>query len=251
MHFLKCRVIFVGMMSLLGGLVNVAATEIEQHNQSFSVMLGASRIIQTTNSKGSVLSVGNENDYPMLVQTKITPDNDMAGSVNARFIATPPLFRLDGNQRAKLRITHVSGSVAHDRESLFWVCVKGVPPSTNDNWSDGNVPNRATLNVQMVINNCIKLLVRPKDLVGQDALAMAEQLIWRQEGHGLIAVNPTPFYINLSKLSVGGVPVENVRHIAPFSSHTFSIPAGAKGKVQWSALTDLGGDGPLLTSVLN
>ncbi|WP_447831036.1 fimbria/pilus periplasmic chaperone [Aeromonas salmonicida] len=251
MFFLKNRAAIVGMILFFSGQGTAVANVIEKNTQSFSVKLGASRVIHSTDSKGSVLSVMNEHDYPMLIQTKITPDDEMDDSVKARFIANPPIFRLDSNQRAKLRIVHSGGQVATDRESLFWVCVKGIPPSGDQHWSEGKVPESAMLNVQMIVNNCIKLLVRPKSLVGQDALAMAERLSWRQSGNKLTATNPSPFYINLSALSVGGVALGDVRHIAPFSSHTFSVPAGAKGTVEWRALSDLGGEGPQLSSAPN
>ncbi|MFM5567314.1 fimbria/pilus periplasmic chaperone [Aeromonas veronii] len=217
-----------------------------QQEQEFSVVLGASRIIYTPGSKGAVLPVLNEQRYPMLVQTLITPEKEGGHSPSGRFSAVPPLFRLDGNQRAKIRIAHTGGEFPSDRESLYWVCVKGIPPSGDDNWAGDQNPTRATLRVQMAINNCIKLLVRPKELGGQDPLIMAERLTWRVDSKGLTAVNPTPFYINLSALTVGDKAVEDLRHIAPFASHTFALPKGVSGEVQWRAISDLGGEGPLL-----
>ncbi|HEH9404378.1 TPA: fimbria/pilus periplasmic chaperone [Aeromonas bestiarum] len=224
---------------------------LSQQNQAFSVTLGASRIIYAPGSKGQIVAVLNEQDYPMLVQTQVTAeDNKGANAPSGRFSAVPPLFRLDAQQRAKVRIVQTGGEFPADRESLYWVCVKGIPPSGDDSWADDQAPDRATLMVQTLLNNCIKLLVRPKALEGQNALVMAEQLSWRLDPKGLTAMNPTPFYINLSALTVGGKAVASVRHIAPFASHTFALPAGASGEVQWRALSDLGGEGPLLRAPL-
>ena len=223
---------------------------LSRQDQAFSVVLGASRVIYTPGSKGQIVPVLNEQDYPMLVQTRVTVDEDSEDAPSGRFSAVPPLFRLDSQQRAKVRIVHTGGEFPEDRESLYWVCIKGVPPSGEDSWANGQAPDRATLMVQTIINNCIKLLVRPKALAGQDALAMAERLSWRLDKQGLTATNSTPFYINLSALTVGGKTVEQVRHIAPFASHTFALPAGAKGELQWRAINDLGGEGPLLRAPL-
>ncbi|WP_076362376.1 fimbria/pilus periplasmic chaperone [Aeromonas hydrophila] len=214
------------------------------------MVLGASRVIYTPGSKGQIVPVLNEQDYPMLVQTRVTVDEDSEDAPSGRFSAVPPLFRLDSQQRAKVRIVHTGGEFPEDRESLYWVCIKGVPPSGEDSWANGQAPDRATLMVQTIINNCIKLLVRPKALAGKDALAMAERLSWRLDKQGLTATNSTPFYINLSALTVGGKTVEQVGHIAPFASHTFALPAGAKGELQWRAINDLGGEGPLLRAPL-
>ncbi len=245
MIFRKQQVCII-YLYLLATVAYADNDSLSQQNQNFSVVLGATRIIYTPGSKGQIVPVLNAQDYPMLVQTIVTVDEESEDAPSGRFSAVPPLFRLDGQQRAKVRIVHTGGGFPEDRESLYWVCVKGIPPSGEDSWADGQAPDRATLMVQTLINNCIKLLVRPSALAGQDALAMAERLSWRLDKQGLTATNPTPFYINLSALTVGGKAVEQVRHIAPFTSHTFALPAGAKGELEWRAISDLGGEGPQL-----
>lgn len=219
---------------------------LKSEKQTFSLMLGASRVVYVANSTGSTLSVLNEHDYPMLVQSEVVSDEGGKNKSSGRFSVVPPLFRLDEQQRAKIRIIHRGGEFPDDRESLYWLCVKGIPPKDNDGWSEGKTLKSANLNVQVSIKNCIKLIVRPKVLVGQSSLSMAERLSWRMDKQGLTAVNDTPFYINLSSITVGGNAVKPVRHIAPFASHTFPLPAGASGEVQWRAISDLGGEGPLL-----
>lgn len=218
---------------------------IYKEERIFSVKLGSSRIIYLHGSKGSTVSVQNEHDYPMLVQTQIVRDDNELKESTGRFSAVPPLFRLDGNQRSKVRIAHTGGNFPDDRESLYWLCVKAISPRGSDGWSEGKAPDSTNLAVQITINNCIKLLVRPKGLAGKDSLSMAERITWRMDNKGLTALNPTPFYINLRSLTLGGKTVDNVTHIAPFSSHTFDLPHGASGDVQWRAISDLGGDGPL------
>ncbi|WP_368171994.1 fimbria/pilus periplasmic chaperone [Aeromonas sp. R9-2] len=240
-------IIYVNLFSVIAHAGN---GKLPIKNQEFAVVLGKSRVIYNPSSKGQILPVVNEQDYPMLVQTRIIADGEEENTPTGSFRAVPPLFRLDGKQRAKIRIVQIGGQFPEDRESLYWVCVKGIPPSGDDSWAGGNRPEQATLMVQMSIKNCIKLLVRPNELVQHDPLLMAERLSWRLNQKELTAFNPTPFYINLSTITVGGESVESVRHIAPFSSSTFSLLEGVSGEVKWRAISDLGGEGPLLNTVL-
>ncbi|EEY7595537.1 aggregative adherence fimbria 3 chaperone Agg3D, partial [Escherichia coli] len=53
--------------------------------------------------------------------------------------------------------------------------------------------------------------------------------------------NPTPFYINLSELRVGGKEISEHHYIAPFSSFEYPIPVSKSSKVQWKIVTDYGG----------
>ncbi len=245
---LTAEFLFIVAMIFQSTLVYAKDTyALEQAQRMFSVKLGSSRVIYWVGSKGSTVSVLNEHEYPMLVQTQVVADDDLSKEIVGRFSAVPPLFRLDGKQRSKVRIVHTGGKFPDDRESLYRLCVKGISPSGDDGWAEGKVHDSANVVVQVTINNCIKMLVRPKVLAGKDSLAMAEYLSWRLEKEGLTALNPTPFYINLSSLTLGGKTVDQIRHIAPFSSHTFALPHGASGDVQWRAISDLGGDGPLLS----
>lgn len=243
--------LFIAFIYLFASIAYADNGNLTQQNQAFSVTLGASRIIYTPGTKGQIIAVLNEQDYPMLVQTQVTADEQNLNTASGRFNAVPPLFRLDAKQRAKVRVIQTGGEFPEDRESLYWLCVKGIPPSGDDSWADNFAANSPTLMVQTLLTNCIKLLVRPKALAGQNSLTMAERLSWKIDSQGLTATNPTPFYINLSTLTVGGKAVEQVRHIAPFSSHTFALPAQASGEVQWRALSDLGGEGPLLSAPLS
>ena len=229
-----------------------APTVIEQTSQSFSLTLGASRIIYTPDSKGQVFSVSNEQKFPILVQSQVSAaeGGDITASA-ARFNVIPPLFRLDGEQSAKLRVVHAGGGLPADRESLYWLCVKGIPPKAEDVWADGKAPTTAMLNVQVSVNNCIKLLVRPAAIGRELPQALVSKVTWKRQGNRLQAINSTPFYINLAAVSVGGKAVANLQHIAPFSSQSFDLPAGAKGNVEWLVINDLGGKGDLLHSVLD
>lgn len=214
----------------------------ETNTQSFSVKLGASRVIYDPASNGATLTVTNPQNYPMLVQSQIFAE-DMKNK--APFVVTPPLMRLDGQQQSRLRIIRAGGAFAEDRESLQWLCVKGIPPKADDEWakSEGSdSAKKVSLNLQVSINNCIKLLVRPASVKGSpdDAAAL---ITWKMHEGKLEGTNNSAFYMNLSSLIVGGKEVSSAGYIPPFSSKKFEpLNKSAGGRVQWKVINDYGGE---------
>jgi len=238
------KTIFVTMSLFvtLHSMPACSASDMETNTQSFSVKLGASRVIFDPASNGATLTVTNPQAYPMLVQSQ-TFDEDMKNK--APFVVTPPLMRLDGQQQSRLRIIRAGGAFSEDRESLQWLCVKGIPPKADDEWAKsegGNTAKKVSLNLQVSINNCIKLLVRPASIKGSpdDAAAL---ITWKIRDGKLEGTNNSAFYMNLSSLTVGGKKVVNAGYIPPFSSKKFDpLNKGVGGSVQWKIINDYGGE---------
>ena len=224
-----------------GGEGNMSASATETNARVFSLHLGATRVVYNPASSGETLTVINDQDYPMLVQSEVLSEDQKSP---APFVVTPPLFRLDGQQSSRLRIVRAGGEFPSDRESLQWICVKGIPPKEDDRWAEGKdgekKADKVSLNVQLSVSSCIKLFVRPPAVKGRPD-DVAGKVEWQRAGNRLKGVNPTPFYINLSTLTVGGKEVKEREYIAPFSSREYPLPAGASGKVQWKVITDYGG----------
>ncbi|EOU0021765.1 fimbria/pilus periplasmic chaperone [Salmonella enterica subsp. enterica serovar Schwarzengrund] len=239
----RCGLLIV-MWGLLGFPLHsaVADTKIDTTSKTFILHLGATRVIYDLSGNGSTLSVVNEQDYPMLVQSEVLTE-DRKGK--APFVVTPPLFRLDGFQSSRLRIVRTGGAFPKDRESLQWLCVKGIPPTSGDKWAenkDGNKANdRVSLQMNFSVNSCIKLIIRPSAVKGHPE-DVAENVIWQKAGRKLKGTNPTPFYINLSELSIGENKVKPHHYIAPFSTYEYDIPMNANGNIYWKVITDYGGD---------
>ncbi|WP_371973018.1 fimbria/pilus periplasmic chaperone [Lelliottia nimipressuralis] len=225
----------------MGGTGAQAAEQqnVKAATQSFSVKLGATRVIYDPDSAGSSLEVTNPQDYPILVQSKVTGDDKKTA---ANFIVTPPVFRLDGGQQSRLRIVRVAGEYPHDRESLNWLCVTGVPPKADDEWAQGeaNKSKSVSLNIQMSISSCIKLLVRPSSLSGGPEKAGAS-LTWVQKGDKLEVSNPSPYYMSLTEVKVGNVKVTS-DYVPPFGKAMLTAPGVKLGEsAQWKVITDYGG----------
>ena len=83
--------IFIVVWGLLGFPLHSAATEtkIDATSKTFILHLGATRVIYNPSGNGSTLSVYNNQDYPMLVQSEVLAE-DRKGK--APFVVTPPLF---------------------------------------------------------------------------------------------------------------------------------------------------------------
>lgn len=236
----------------------VLASETEKgmdvSSKVFSLHLGATRVIYNPDSPGETLTVINDQDYPMLVQSEILAEDQ---KTRAPFVVTPPLFRLDGLQSSRIRIVRTGGDFPVDRESLQWICVKGIPPKADDKWAEDKdksggskkLADKVSLQVQLSVNSCIKLFIRPSAVKGHPD-DVAGRVEWQKVGGKLKGINPTPFYINLSELSVGKKAVEERHFIAPFSSSEYVFPSGGSGKVQWQVVTDYGGKSELFEAEL-
>ncbi|EPD9983288.1 TPA: fimbria/pilus periplasmic chaperone [Escherichia coli] len=248
-HLKQERSIFK-MILILGSIISscivaakdVATTNFPHQNdvnaQFFGVDLGLSRIIYVPGSSGENIAVKNNQIYPMLVQSQMFDEDTKS---KAPFITTPPLFRLDGKQTSRIRIIQTGGDFPEDREKLQWLCVKGIPPRDEDKWAEGQAQKRSSLHVQFSVNNCIKVFVRPDAVKGRPE-DVADKVTWTKKGSVLEATNPTPFYINIKELIVGGRTVKSLKYISPFGKQSFDIPASVIGDIQWKIITDFGGE---------
>ena len=216
--------------------------KIKTEIKDYVVTLGATRVIYDPNGHGEELWVENSQDYPMLVQSRTL---DESTKKSAPFIVTPPLFRLDGHQRGRLRIVRTGGNFPADRESIQWLCVKAIPPSGGDAWAKSKKNDKGqtipTLGMKVSLNNCIKLFTRPASIHGSPT-DVAGNVKWHQSGNHLSGKNDSPFYINLYTLKMNGVGVSQPHYIPPYSTQEFTLPAHVQGvkKVQWQIVTDTG-----------
>lgn len=205
------------------------------HDKHLSRNARATRVVYPERASGAQLSVSNPQGYPVLVQSSVTGQDRKSP---APFLVTPPLFRLEAGQQSRLRVIRTGGSLPGDRESLFWLCVKAVPPSGDDR--DGGA-DKVSLSVNMAISTCDKLLYRPAGLKG-DPEEGAGLLRWTRKGATLRVSNPTPFYMNLKTVSVDGKPASGLTYVPPQGSASMTLPPGTGGVVSWTVINDQGGE---------
>lgn len=198
----------------------------------FQIKLSSSRIIYHPDSSGATVTVTNPQKYPILIRGQVFAEDKKS---TAPFIVTPPLSRLEAQQRSRLRIISTDKNATNDQETLYWFCVAGIPPKDTDVWAQGDNGKRAkpkvvTLNLEVSAHECIKIMVRPSNIKGT-MMESAAGLQWHRQGDQLAVHNPSPFYMNLSSVTVGGKPVTGMDYVAPGASRSFGIAEGSAGEV--------------------
>lgn len=219
---------------------HVPAALSEVHQQTYSVELGASRIIYPPGGKNSSVRVVNNQGYPVLVRSQVVSASDR--KTPAPFITTPPLFRLDGHQSSVVTITRTGGNFPTDRESLNWLCVTAIPPEKDSEWAKNRGDKSVVNNIQVVLENCIKLLIRP-DGLNSNPVDTAGEVTWHTEGKNLRAHNPTPYYMSISGIRFSGEKLKiKDSYIAPFTDENIPLTITSKKdeKVTWTVIGDYG-----------
>ncbi|EPT6930725.1 fimbrial biogenesis chaperone [Cronobacter malonaticus] len=192
------------------------------------VVVGGTRVIYEGNKQEAALSVKNNSaESPFLLQSWV--DNG-DGKTRGPFMVTPPLFRIEPQEDHDLRITK-TGSLPEDRESMFYLNIRAIPPSSPE----------AINTLKLVVKTRIKLFYRPQMLIA-DAQAAYKHLTFHLAGGQLVAENPTPLYVVFDSLKVGATRIESADMLAPFASQHFTLPASETGReVSWRVINDYGG----------
>lgn len=194
------------------------------------VQLSATRVIFGEGRREASLTVRDrsENSPPHLIQSWVT---DAAEADTSLITVVPPLFRLESGASRALRIVKADGELPKDRESLFWLNVKVIPPSEKD----------ADDVLKTVVVFQLKLIYRPSALKREQAAKAYRSLAFDGSTKGQLKVsNPTPFYISLAHLKVDGVDVPEAALLAPHETASYPISAMAPRKVAWVAVDDFG-----------
>lgn len=213
---------------------------------SVGFSLSQFRIIYTgADNKGVTWSMTNNTERAYLMQSWIRPidpttglpkpdmDNNVPTS-RIPFLVTPPLKRVDPREDLTLRIRLTELSLPNDRESLFYLSVKGIPAvSEAENTVTGKL-------VVAVVNN-IKLFYRPDGLPAGGVTRAATQLRFSAQGNSLVVDNPTPFYINFRTLTVAGKPISAValrKLVPPYGQQRYDAVIGAGVQVEWQVVDE-------------
>ncbi|MGC5700111.1 fimbria/pilus periplasmic chaperone [Pseudomonas sp. NFXW11] len=192
------------------------------------------------------IRVGNQGLAPLLLQAWLDRGDASVdpSALQVPFILSPPLSRLDPQQRATLSVRYSGEPLPADRESLFWLNLLEVPSLQA---VSGN-------QLRMSYRLRMKLLYRPEGLAGHADEAV-RQLCWQLHGAGqtagelqLKASNPTPYHVSLAQLHVLGggaeVRLEGIT-LEPLGSTLIALPglrslAASTAQVHYQVATDSG-----------
>lgn len=205
------------------------------------IVMGGTRLVYPTDKKEVQLQIKNRDEgISHLIQSWIVDKDEK----KAPFVITPPLFKLEAGKATLLHVIYTGkkGVLPEDRETLFWMNVKSVGATTEEQ------ENKNML--QLAIKTRIKLFWRPTKLNNNAAHSAWENLTFTRSNNRLNVTNPTPYHVSLSSLTVNGKalasddnskPAAVTMMIAPFASNSYPLPAGAGNNVSWSAINDYGG----------
>lgn len=233
---------FTFSQCLLSGLILAGSLLISQAQAA--IVINGTRVIYPADQKEISVKLNNNGEAPLLVQSWIdegdadsTPDNS-----RAPFVLTPPIARIDAREGQTLRV-HFTGqkSLPQDKESIFWLNVLEVPPSTDDGQNK----------LKIAFRSRVKLFYRPAALK-LDTLQIANKMQWRLVNNAgawvLDGTNPTPYYLSLSAIKVGSASVQldlANSMFAPGEHKTFPLKgltdASGVKEVEFSAINDYGG----------
>lgn len=189
-----------------------------------SVTIIGTRVIYPAAEKEVTVRLDNRGNQPALVQAWIDSGdpNQPLDKINVPFIMLPPVFRMEANKGQTLRIVYTGSNLPTDKESIFWLNVLDIPPK------DKSLINNNQL--QMAIRSRIKLFYRPTALDAKGAEIAATGLVWKKgsKSNQLIAVNNSPYYINVAQITAEDTAGRKVLSdkgdmLAPGASKDFTL----------------------------
>jgi P pilus assembly chaperone PapD len=229
---------FISLFSLLVALLGAPLA-----GWSAGFGINATRLIYPEGASSINVAVRNTlNHEPYLVQTAISGKQDVQTA--APFTVTPPLFRLEPQSTNQLRIAFTGQPLPDDRESVFYLHATAIPASTQRDPAQQR--NDVQAQLRFGVGNIIKLFYRPASLSGSSAAAQKELQFSRVAG-GLKVTNPSPYFVSLADLKVGGqqlaLDTPAALMLPPFGNHIWPVktPLATGKRVQWQTINDTGG----------
>ncbi|NLS56144.1 fimbrial biogenesis chaperone [Hafnia alvei] len=218
-------------------LLAISHSALSAATDSGGVVLSATRVVYDASNKETSVSIKNKNiDQYFLVQSWI---DDNTGNKKVPFAITPPLFRLGADKLNMLRIVKTSGNLPDDKESVFYINVKAIPPVPDDSVTQNTL--------QVAIKTRIKLFYRPKGLQGKPEDAY-QQLQWSIQGNDLVVKNPSQYSVSFNEITVGGKDVKEINMVEAKSEAHYPLSAGQRGQISFSAINDFGGVSKTVTA---
>lgn len=178
--------------------------------------LETTRVIYHEKDKSEgVVAFNSDKNRNYLLQSWV---EDIKGKVTQDFAVTPPLLKLRAEQKNTIQLTKIA-ELPSDRESLYWLNVKFVAPSSEDL---ENV-------LRYSMTNRIKLIYRPKNVSDKKLAVSINELSWSYTPSGIKVTNPTPFFINIATLKINNKAIEAPSYLEPYSESIIKLPKVING----------------------
>lgn len=156
------------------------------------VSLDRTRLVITGKDSSSSANLSNTSpDIPFLAQSWV--EDSQGKKITTPLLVLPPLQRINGGQKGVARVTKTDGinQLPQDRESLFYLNVREIPPK----------PDKANV-LQLAMQSRIKLFYRPTPIIPKSRDEIwQDQIIFQKTGGKMTAQNPTPYYVTIIGLT--------------------------------------------------
>lgn len=162
-------------------------------SQSYAgISLDRTRLIITGAETSASANLSNTSQsIPFLAQSWIEDANGK--KITSPLVVLPPLQRINGGQKGVARVSKTAeiDNLPQDRESLFYLNVREVPPKPDQ-------PNV----LQLAMQSRIKLFYRPTAIIPKSKSDIwQDQVTFQKQGNNWRAENPTPYYITIISLN--------------------------------------------------
>ncbi|MEY0232034.1 fimbrial biogenesis chaperone [Providencia manganoxydans] len=201
---------------------------------SAAINIDRTRIIFPGQDKSVSLVINNQSKtMPYLAQSWM--EDEKGNKVSEPFTVLPPMQRVEPNAKNQIKIIKTEGldKLPQDRESLFYLNVREIPPVSDKE----NV-------VQIAIQSRLKMFYRPPQIENNSDKVWAKELKYTHTGRNLVIANPTKYYVTLGYLSSdskNNFPGFESVMIAPMSQETVTVPATPFSQLYSGYMDDYGG----------
>lgn len=223
------RNVFFAILALTSYLVPSLAT-------AGGIMLGGTRIIYPMGQKQVTMPVRNTSeDSSFMVQSWVEQADEKKSQ---DFVVTPPLYVSGPGNENTLRLMYTGASPKTDRETLYYFNAKAVPSIDKKKMEGKNM-------LMLAAVTRVKLFLRPAGLTPSVDKAPNE-LTFHRVGGQMRIDNPTPYYLSLAEIKVGGKKLPNIM-VPPRDSAKLDLPAVSNKKVTFRTINDYGAATPELS----
>ena len=155
-----------------------------------AINLDRTRVIFNDNEQSITVMLSNQNaESPFLAQSWLTDEN--RNKISMPLMALPALQRIEPKGHSLISLVK-TGQLAHlpqDRESLFYLNVREIPPK----------PDKANV-LQIAIQSEIKVFYRPQPITPAKGEVWQHRLKIIKSGKQFRIENPTPYYVTVSNI---------------------------------------------------
>ncbi len=155
-----------------------------------AINLDRTRVIFNENEQSTTVMLSNQNvENPFLAQSWLTDEN--RNKISTPLLVLPALQRIEpkGHSLISLVKTGQLAQLPKDRESLFYLNVREIPPK----------PEKANV-LQIAIQSEIKVFFRPQQITPAKGEIWQNKLTITKSGKQFRIENPTPYYITVSNI---------------------------------------------------